>query len=171
MLIDTFWKLLLKIIGLWLLFSCISVIPQFLSTISFVKGSIDFQSLLLVWLMLFVTIVIYIMILWIFLFKTAWIVEKLKLKNNFNEERIDLNIKSTTVLTIAIIVIGGLVLAESLPSFCSQLINFFQQKELLKDYPETSWIIYYFIKIIIGYLLVTNAKSFTKYIEKENHEN
>jgi len=171
MLIDTFWKLLLKIIGLWLLFSCISVIPQFLSTISFVKGSIDFQSLLLVWLMLFVTIVIYIMILWIFLFKTAWIIEKLKLKNNFNEERIDLNIKSTTVLTIAIIVIGGLILVESLPSFCSQLINFFQQKELLKDYPETSWIIYYFIKIIIGYLLVTNAKNFTKYIEKENYEN
>ena len=171
MLIDTFWKLLLKIIGLWLLFSCISIIPQFLSTVSFVKGSIDFESLLLLWLMLFVTIVIYIMVLRIFLFKTAWIVEKLKLKNNFKEERIDLNIKSTTVLTIAIIVIGGLILAESLPSFCSRLINFFQQKELLKDYPETSWLIYYFIKIIIGYLLVTNAKNFTKYIEKENYEN
>lgn len=171
MLIDTFWKLLLKIIGLWLLFSCISIIPQFLSTVSFVKGSIDFESLLLLWLMLFVTIVIYITVLRIFLFKTAWIVEKLKLKNSFNEERIDLNIKSTTVLTIAIIVIGGLILAESLPSFCSRLINFFQQKELLKDYPETSWLIYYFIKIIIGYLLVTNAKNFTKYIEKENYEN
>lgn len=170
MLIDTFWKLFLKIIGLWLLFSCISIIPQFFSTISFSRGSIDFESMLVLWLMLLVSIILYTIVIRLFLFKTTWIIEKLKLANNFKEERIDLTIKSTTVLTIAIIVIGGLILAESLPSFCSRLIAFFKQKELLKDYPETNWLIYYFIKIVIGYLLLTNAKSFTKYIEKESYE-
>ncbi|TPD66079.1 hypothetical protein [Flavobacterium microcysteis] len=171
MLIDTFWKLLLKIIGLWLLFGFFSVIPQFFSMISFVDGGIDFQSLLLLSVGLCATIIILVIIIRLFLFKTSWIIEKLKLKDNFKEERIDLTIKSTTVLTIAIIVIGALILIESLPSFCSDLISFLQQKELLKDYPQTGWLIYHFIKIIFGYLLLTNAKNFTKFIEKESHEN
>ncbi|WP_447637799.1 hypothetical protein [Flavobacterium microcysteis] len=171
MLIDTFWKLLLKIIGLWLLFSCFSIIPQFFSTLSFVEGSINYPDLLLIWIGLFISIIIYIVIIRLFLFKTTWIIEKLKLKDNFKEERIDFTIKSSTVLTIAIIVIGALILIESLPSFCSDLITFLQQKELLKDYPQTGWLIYHFIKIIIGYLLLTNAKNFTKFIEKESHEN
>lgn len=171
MLIDTFWKLLLKTIGLWLLFSCISVVPQFFSMISSINGSIDFQSLLLLLVMSCTTIIILVIIIWLFLFKTGWIIERLKLKDNFKEERIDITIKSTTVLTISIIIIGALILIESLPSFCSTLITFLQQKELLKDYPQTGWLIYHFIKIIIGYLLLTNAKNFTKFIEKESHEN
>ena len=171
MLIDTFWKLLLKIIGLWLLFSCISIVPQFLSTISFANGSIDFQSLLLLWLGLFSVIAFFIITIGLFLFKTTWIIEKLKLNHNFKEERIDLTIKSTTVLTIAIIIVGALILIESLTVFCSDLITFWQQKEFLKDYPRSGWLIYHFIKIIIGYVLLTNAKNFTKFIEKESHEN
>lgn len=171
MLIDTFWKLLLKTIGLWLLFSCISVVPQFFSMISSINGSIDFQNLLLLLVMSCMTIIFLVIIIWLFLFKTGWIIERLKLKDNFKEERIDITIKSTTVLTISIIIIGALILIESLPSFCSTLITFLQQKELLKDYPQTGWLIYHLIKIIIGYLLLTNAKNFTKFIEKESHEN
>ncbi|KQS47413.1 hypothetical protein ASG38_08155 [Flavobacterium sp. Leaf359] len=139
--------------------------------ISSINGSIDFQSLLLLLVMSCTTIIILVIIIWLFLFKTGWIIERLKLKDNFKEERIDITIKSTTVLTISIIIIGALILIESLPSFCSTLITFLQQKELLKDYPQTGWLIYHFIKIIIGYLLLTNAKNFTKFIEKESHEN
>lgn len=139
--------------------------------ISFINGSIDFESLLLLCVVLFATIIIFIVAIRLFLFKTTWIIEKLKLKNNFKEERIDLTIKSTTIITIAITIMGGLILIESLPSFCSELITFLQQKELLKDYPQTGWLIYHFIKIIIGYILLTNTKNFTKFIEKESHEN
>jgi hypothetical protein len=170
MLINTFWKILLKIVGLWLLFNCISIIPQFYSTLSFTNGDLNIESLLLIWLMLIVTIIIYILIIRFFLFKTEWVVEKLNLEKNFNEERIDLNIKNSTVLTVALIVIGGLIIAESLPNFCSGLFNFLQQKILFKDYPDAHWLIYHFLKIIIGYLLLTNGKRLAKYIEKESAE-
>ena len=166
--IKTFWTILIKIIGLWILLNCISIIPQFFTTLSFTNGSLNLESLLLIWLMLFGSIFIYFLIIRVFLFKTNWIIEKLKLENNFTEERIDLKIKSSTVLTIAIIVFGGMILVDSLPSFFSRLFDFFQQKSLLKDYNHTSLLIYYFIKIIIGYLLLTNGKNLTKYIEKES---
>ena len=170
MLINTFWKIIIKIIGLWLLFSCISIIPQFFSTLSFTNGSLDFQSLLAIWLMLFGAVVLYILIIRLFLFKAEWIVDKLKLEKNFNEERINLEIKSSTILTIAIVVIGGLTIIESLPNFCSGLFNFLQQKMLFKDYPDSHWLVFHFLKIIIGYLLLTNGKRFAGYIEKESVE-
>ena len=171
MLINTFWKILLKIVGLFLLFSCISLIPEFYSTLSFTNGDLNTESLLMIWLMLFGAIILYTLIIRLFLFKTEWLVEKLKLEKNFNEERIDLNIKSSTVLTVAIIVIGGLMIAESLPNFCSGLFNFLQQGMLFKDYPDSSWLIYHFLKIIIGYLLLTNGKRLAEYIDKKSVEN
>ncbi len=170
MLINTFWKIIIKIIGLWLLFSCISIIPQFSSTLSSTNGSLNFESLLYIWLMLFGSIAVYILIIRLFLFKAEWLVEKLKLEKNFNEEKIDLNIKSSTVLTIVIIIIGALTIIQSLPSFCSSLYNFLQQKMLFKDYPDSCWLIFHFLKTIIGYLLLTNGKRFAKYIEKESDE-
>ena len=167
MLIKTFWKILIKIIGLWLLLSCFSIIPQFFSTLSFTNGDLNMESLLTLWLMILITIIIYILIIRLFLFKTDWIIEKLKLNKNFTEEKIDLDVKSSTILTISIIVIGALIIIESLPSFCSRLFDFYQQKNIIKDYADTNWLIYHFIKIIIGYLLLTNGKNLTKYIEKE----
>ena len=143
---------------------------QFYSTLSFTNGNLNTETLMMIWFMLVVSIVIYILIIRLFLFKTEWLVEKLKLERNFKEEKIDLNIKSLTVLTIAIIVIGGLMIAESLPNFCSGLFNFLQQKTLFKDYPDSHWLIYHFLKIIIGYLLLTNGKRLAKYIDKESVE-
>ncbi|MEQ7802631.1 hypothetical protein ABDJ41_22750 [Pedobacter sp. ASV1-7] len=171
MLINTFWKIVIKIIGLWLLFSCISIIPQFLSAISFINGELNIDGLLMLWLTLFGVIAIYILIIRLFLFKTDYIIEKLKLENSFNENRIDLNMKSTTVITIAIIVIGSLILIESLPNFCSRLFEYYRLKNQLTPYNETAWLIYYFIKVVIGYLLLTNSKVLTKLIIKESSEN
>jgi hypothetical protein len=86
MLINTFWKIVIKIIGLWLLFSCISIIPQFLSTISFINGELNIDDLLMLWLVLFGAIAILILIIRLFLFKTDYIIEKLKLENSFVQD-------------------------------------------------------------------------------------
>ncbi|MGQ7947567.1 hypothetical protein [Flavobacterium sp. WC2509] len=171
MLIKTFWKILIKIIGLWILFGCISLIPQFFSTLSFTDGLLDVKNLIPIWLMLFGSILAYAFVIRLFLFKTDWIIEKLKLEKNFTEERIDIKISSTEILTISIIIIGGLIIVESLPLFFSRLIDFFQQKSQLKEYHETSWLVYYFFKLIIGYLLVTNGKNIAKYLAKNITEN
>lgn len=168
MLINTFWKIIIKIIGLWLLFSCISIIPQFFSTLSFTDGSLNIESLLLIWLMLFGAIILYILIIRLFLFKAEWIVDALKLEKNFNEERINTDIKSSTILTIAIVIIGGLTIIESLPNFCSGLFGFLRQEMLFKDYPDSHWLVFHFLKIIIGYLLLTNGKKLANYLEKQN---
>ena len=166
MLVNTFWKILLKIIGVWILFLSLTLIPQYIAALSFTEDKLNIFN----WTMLFLALIIYTIIIRLFIFKTEWIIQKLRLEESFQEERIDFNIKTPIVLNISIIIIGALIMIDAVPSFCSKLYAFFQQDLLFKDYPDSSWLILYFIKIIIGYLLLTNGKSFAKFIEHRTKE-
>jgi hypothetical protein len=83
------------------------------------------------------------------------------------ESKIDLNVKTSTVVSIAIIIIGGITLLDAIPRLLSELFEFLQQKTLMKDYSKFSRIILQSLKVIFGYLLVTNSKAITKFIQKE----
>lgn len=169
--INTFWKIIIKSIGLWLLINCVWIIPQFTSTLNFVNGEINWENLAIVWLMSFITFLVYILVMRIFLFKTEWIINSLKLDQNFVEERIGIEIPAQTVLAITVSIIGGIWFLKSFPNLANSIFSFLRQKELIKNYAETGWLIYYFFSTIIGFLVMTNGKSITNYIWKENSEN
>lgn len=169
MAIRTFWTLLLKILGIWLILSGLSVIPQIISV--FTLFSMQFNdSVIGVIFSIFVlllTVGVYFLILKLFVFNAGWIIDKLKLDEQFQEERIDLSITLKTVLTIATIVIGGLILVDAFPMLCKQIFSFLQQKTVFREDPEFGWIIFYAIKSLIGYLLMTNSKPVINYILKK----
>lgn len=163
----TFWIVLIKILGLSILFSSLTVIPQFFSTLyaTFKDGNNYVEVSFFLIFILF----IYLLILRLFVFKPEWIIEKLKLEKNI-EESIDLNIKASTILNISIAVIGGLLLAGSIPMLCETLFEFFRQSSLFIDFENSKWIVAYFLKSLIGYLLFTNSKAVTKLIFKQTDE-
>ena len=163
----TFWIILIKILGLSILFSSLTVIPQFFSTLysTFQNGNNYTEISFILILILF----IYLLILRFFVFKPEWIIDKLKLEKNI-EERIDLNIKASTILNISIAVIGGVMLAGSIPMLCETLFEFFRQSSLFIDFENSKWIVAYFLKSLIGYLLFTNSKTVTKLIFKQADE-
>lgn len=164
--IKTFWRIIIKGIGLWLLVNSIYVIPQFASTFSFNQDHLDWGNLITVWLITFGTLILYLLVVRVFLFKTEWVVNVLKLDKSFTENRIDINLPYSNVLSIAVIVIGALVFVEAIPELCSTIYEFLKQKELFKDYSGTSWLIFYFLKALFGYLMMTNSKTIVKFIDK-----
>jgi len=169
--VNTFWKIILKSIGLWLLINCVWVIPQFMSTLNFQNGEIDWENLMLVWLMCLITLAVYIFVTRIFLFKTDWLVKILKLDQSFHEEKINLETPSTTVLAVVISIIGGVYFIKSFPSLANAIFEFMRQNELIKDYNNLGWLIYFFCATIIGFLVMTNGKSISNYIWKNNTKN
>lgn len=168
MTINTFWKIILKSIGLWLLLNCFYILPQFFSTLTFIEKKLDWSNLLIIWVGNIILLLIFILIIRVFLFKTSWLITVLKLDKQFIEERIELNIGQSQVLSIIVILIGGFVFIESLPFFIQHILRFSQQKIAFKDYSDTPWIIYSFIKTIIGYLTLTNSAFIVKLINKRN---
>lgn len=167
MTIRTFWTIFIKILGIWLVLNSVTVIPQFLSTLYFVDPNDDSQSFVLTAVLLLLVIGIYIFILRLFVFKTAWLIDRLHLDKGFDEEKIDLNVQLSTVLTVATIVIGGLMFVDSLPQLCKQIFVFFQQKSMFRESPISGWIIFHLIKTILGYLLMTNSKQVVAFIGKQ----
>jgi len=165
--IKTFWNIILKIFGLWLLLESIYILPQFVSTVS-TLGYGNSSDTFLVWGILLMVMILYLLIFRTLIFNTSWLINKLKLANSFQEQRIDLNIGTKTVLSIAVIIIGGLVFIESLPSLCRELFSFFQQEALLKDYPETGWIVFHFIRALAGYLMMTNSRTIVGFINRKS---
>jgi hypothetical protein len=114
---------------------------------------------------------IFVLILWLLVFKTNWVIEKLKLTKGFSEERLELTMEWSTVLTIATIVIGGVIFIDSLPLIFKQTLSFVQLGKPFRNSPEAIWIIYYLIKTVLGYLLMTNSKFVVNFIGRQNVKN
>ena len=74
------------------------------------------------------------------------------------------------MLTISIIIFSSLLLAESIPNFCKQVFMFFQQKNIFRQSPSAGTMIYYFIEIIIGYVLIRNSKFLASFIDKKSKD-
>ena len=171
MTIRTFWNIFIKILGIWLVLSLLSVIPQFARLLTFfVTNSNDRLLGIGITVALFLlTIGIYALILRLFIFKTDWLIDKLHLDKGFTEKKLELNIQRSIVLTIATIVIGGIIFVDSFPLFCQQVLLFIQQDNLFRESPKSGWIIFYLVKTILGYLLMTNSQFVVRFIDKQNH--
>ncbi len=170
MTIRTFWTLFLKILGIWLVLSGLTVITQFISFFTFFGShhNDNIWGVVYVSILLLVTIGAYFLVLKIFVFNSNWIIDKLKLDKGFQEDTIDLNISLRTVLTITIIVIGGLIFVDALPMLCKQIFSSFQQKEVFREDPQFSWVIFYFVKVTIGYLMMTNSNNLIDFIQRKS---
>ncbi len=172
MTVRTFWTIFIKILGIWLVLDSITIITQFLPVLPFFgSNSVDNIFVLAIVIgLLILTMGIYMFILRLFVFKTSWLINKLHLDKGFEDEKLDFNVQLSTVLTVATIVIGGLIFVDGLPQLCRQIFVFFQQKNLFRENPTSAWIIFYFAKTIIGYLLMTNSKYVVKLIEQQTEK-
>lgn len=169
--INTFWKIVLKGIGLWLIVQGIYFVPQ-LYTVFILPLQYSVEEPTPRWMhaVAVLILLIYILIVRTFLFNTQWLINQLKLDKHFTSERIDLNVPGFKILTIAAILIGAVVFADSLPLFVHETYKFFQQEALIKDYGDTGWILYAGIKTVIGYLLMTNSKFIVNLVEKQTND-
>lgn len=165
----TFWTVLIKILGLSILLSTLTVIPEFFSTLYFTFQNNGASVFLEILFYLVLLLIIYALILRFFIFKPEWIISKLKLERNI-EGNIELNIKASTILNISIAVIGGITFIGSIPMLCETLFEFFRQNALFIDFDNSKWIVAYSLKALIGYLLFTNSKTVTKIVFKQTEE-
>ena len=166
MYINTFWKIILKSIGLWLLMQCVWIIPQFTAVLHFDQGILDWDSLFMVWAIALGSLIIYLFVTRIFLFQTDSLVRRLKLDQNFKEDRLDIQTPPSTILTCIVTILGGCYFVQSFPSFINAVYEFLKQKELFKDYLDSGWMIYYFCASGIGFWVITNAQKISNYIWK-----
>ena len=171
MTIKSFWTIILKIAGLWFVFVGLTTLAPLISLLFFTSQnghSPGIEKILEFFGIVTVIAGIFILLIWLLLFKPGWVIGKLRLDRGFAEERLELIMDRSAMLTIATIVVGGVVFLDSLPLLIKQTLSFFQKGNPIKDSQETIWIIYYLVKTIFGYLLLTNSRFVVNFIDGQN---
>ena len=166
--------IILKIFGLFFLREIIYIIPELISSIPFLVTSDEFGEIINTkegfWTFILPVFIIafYSFIIYLLLFKTNIIVARLKLDKGFNQDEFSFNISTSTVLTISLIVIGGIILTNEIPNFCKNVFSYFQEKRLTHGMskPNYSYIIISAVKIILGFLLIGERKRIVELVQK-----
>ena len=160
--VKSFWLLVLKLIGIYLSLSffefCVFIFSQL---INFREN--DF---LLIGAY-FGAFVLYFSVIYCFLFKTSTLIKWFRLEKDFDTNTISCEFSTTSIIRLAVIIVGGLMFIDNFVSLISNLMTFFQQEMVFKNYSKSQLLLFVFIKTVIGYLLITNNAFVTRLIEKQ----
>jgi hypothetical protein len=168
--------ILIKIIGIYLIIEAIAFLPQLISTMYMYGRQMSESSLqdtLESGFFILLAVGTYLLILRYCLFKTDWIIDKLHLDRGFTEEKFEINIHRSTVLKIAVIVIGGVMVVDSLPLLCKQVFSYIQMSKIntsFKEIQSSGWITYYFVKFFVGFSLISASRLIVNFIERKRKE-
>ena len=166
-----FFAITLKIIGLYLIIAAFVSIPQIavsLYSYRYSAAEARFGELLEIGFFVLFAILFYIVFLYYCLFKTDWIIDKLQLDKGFAEEKFELNIHRSTILTISVIVIGAILITDSLPPLCRNIMTYFQTTTVHVNPQENiavGWILFHFIKFFIGFFFASASRLVVNFIE------
>lgn len=105
----------------------------------------------------------------IFLFRTEWMIKTFQLEKGLEAE-VQVKMHRSDILRIAVIVMGGLVLADSIPNLFRSIAGYWQQKMMMNRYAdtrflETGFIVQYFIRSLIGIGLIASQRTLVNFIE------
>lgn len=166
--VRTFWNIFLKILGILSVVKGIHFLFQIIQSL-FSFSAKDTSFLFFIIGTLVFSIAFYSLIFFLCFVKTNWVIEKLHLNNGFEEDRIDLNLETSTIYSVVVIIIGGILFLNSLPAFFQNAISFFQQKDVLfRENPFLGHLIYNVIALVVSYLLITNSKPIASFIDKQS---
>jgi len=170
------FNIVLKIFGLFFLKNIIETVPQLISTILFMlkPNSFDPNEGIFIFLGTTVILAFYIFVTYQLFFRTNNILDKLKLDRGFTQDEFSFEIPKSSTLTIALIVIGGLILTNEIPNLCKALYQYIQQKSIQRDTenkPDLSYAISTGAKIILGLLILGERKRIVEFVEQRQKIN
>lgn len=163
-------NLVLKVIGIFFIKELITVLTQFFSAIYYLANENTFREGILNLVMIAVVFSVYAFFAYLFISKTDAIIKELNLTNGFSAEKLSLNIHRSTVLSISVIIVGGLLLVNEVPNFCRTALTYFQEKRLAygPDDPSLSYLVLSGVKIVIALFLLARQRQVVSLIERRS---
>lgn len=171
MTIRNFWRLFLKALGIWIITSSVVVALNYLSAVIPFYNEWSGYALLAILFLAIFSVGIFYLIIRYFLFKTEWLIDRFKLDQGFDSEKIDIAVSSQTFIAIVIAILGGINFIDAVPGLCRSLYAFYQQDFIFRQSPKSGTIIFYFVQTVIGFILLTNGAWLSKLLIKKSEDN
>lgn len=165
--IKTFWIIIIKLFGIGLLAHFLVTTVRLATLIVFPPSIQDNSILRIVPFFLFLfNIGFYVVILHMIFVNPDKIISFLKLEEKFEEENLDININIEQTLTIATIIVGGVIFIWELPNLSKNLFYYYQQTQIFRYNLSSKELLFSFIKVAIGFIILTNSNYIVKFIER-----
>ncbi len=166
----TLFNIIIKVMGIYFIKDIVISLPYLLQVFyDFVNSDLEFalSSMLvsLAW------IFIYIMIMYFMIFRTDFIIDRLKLTENIKEDPIPFNVHRSTVYSIATLLLGLFLIVYNIPLLVRELTRWYQFRSMTKgsfgaaEQFDYSLILVYVAEIVIGLLLIGNLRFIVNFIE------
>jgi hypothetical protein len=165
----TLFIIILRVLGILSLKELFTAIPQLISTVALYFEGYSISGGLFMVVISLLTVVLFLWISYILIFKADYLVSNFGLDQNFTESTLNLNINSSSVLRIAIIVTGTLLLIYEIPEFCRIAYSLLQERHIsfLRDgSPDWSPAVYSGVKIILALLIIGERNRILQFLEK-----
>jgi hypothetical protein len=165
------FNIILKVFGLFFLKDIVQAIPQLVSSFLYYTNEDIVGDATVVILINLSVFAFYALVVYQLLLNTNAILNKLGLDKGFHQEEFTFNISSSIVFTIALIVVGGVILSIEIPNICSHLFLYMQQRLTRgTTKPDLSYAIASAFKILVGLLLIGERKRIVNFIERRQQK-
>lgn len=163
------FNLILKVFGLILVKDILIIVVFTLQTL--LMDTIDFNYRLSSVSPYLLSIVVYGILIRLLLFKTKYVINKLGLAKEMDDE-IPLKVHRSVVLNIAIIVLSGYILINEVPGLLSLLYSMYREKIATNGQNDvtTQPLILSLCKVIIALLLLGYRHRVINYIEADRRK-
>lgn len=169
-----FFRLIIKIFGLYFIISTLfSVIPS-----QFSWAFTDFEPTVIIYVLIEIGIILFLFSSLIF--HPNKVIKWLKLDKGFDNNEINIDRFNTeNIIKLAIIIIGGNLLIQDIPVFLSHTFYAFKSSaqtnfadDLAYQFVRVNYIDWAIsiMNLIVGYLLITNYVSFSKWLTKKKQD-
>jgi hypothetical protein len=157
----TFFTIVIKLIGFYLIIELIKSLTDFFSPFLFMDFTSE-QKFAWIIISLF-PVVLYMLVALMFFFQTNFIISSLKIENDLEIVNFDSIALYSKFFRLVIIIIGIVAIIDSFPKLCQGLYDYFKSSEGPLGYSR--YIIQEFITLFCGVFIITNDKRIFNYLE------
>ena len=160
------FNLILKVVGIFFLRDIVEAFSHTLSAFVYFPQYSSGKEAIISLASTFPALILYIVITWLFLFKTESVINVLRLEKNVGGQPVPVTLERASILKAAVVIAGFWILVNEIPEFFRHAIYYFQERKLYvrMTRPDISYPLMSAIKILIGLILIVFNKLVVKII-------
>ena len=162
MTITQFWYLVLRLIGILTVFSGIGVILSFISVSFFTFDGVDPVMLIA----LLFSCGFYFFVLYAFVINPNVVIKIFRLTKEMENQEIKIEKSFDFMMRLAVIAVGGFLIVDNLPEAIKFLVGYLWNNELMIIYTDHSVIVFFLVKLLMGYLFLTYSREIANMLKK-----
>lgn len=169
--LHSLWTILIKLIGIYLLSQLIYTIASAAQVIWYLNQSFrgDPGVIGLLVLTSVISSTLFVLVIRTCLFRSDWVIAVLNLEDGFEEKQFNFKFSQSAIVSIALIILGGIFMANAIVSLGFDIPNYFKQRNL---FPLTGSSLPLFVTIgkgMAGYLLIVFHKNIAMSMERKTN--